>query len=131
MANEANLEKGKATQFRAGEEQAKISQQGGAASGEARRRKRDLRMALEALLEKEYEQKDKNGNVIGKVTGTEAIAAKLFQQAWNGNIRAFEILRDTAGQKPVDKVEMKTDVNIEESTARLKSLFDGIANNDG
>ena len=40
-------------------------------------------------------------------------------------------MRDTAGQKPVDKVEMKTDVNIEESTARLKSLFDGIANNDG
>lgn len=131
MANESNLEKGKATQFRAGEEQAKIAQQGGAASGEARRRKRDLRMAIEAMLEKEYEQKDKNGNVIGKVTGTEAIAAKLFQQAWNGNIRAFEILRDTAGQKPVDKVEMKTDVNIEESTARLKSLFYGIANNDG
>lgn len=108
------------------EEQREIARQGGIASGKARREKADLRHALEMLLEKKY--KDKNGNTM---TGTEAISAKLFEQAMKGNIRAFETLRDTVGQKPVDKVEMKTDVNIEESTARLKSLFDGIANNDG
>ena len=38
------------------------------------------------------------------ISGTEAIALKLFEQAMKGNIRAFETLRDTVGQKPVEKV---------------------------
>ena len=81
------------------EERKKIASAGGVASGEARRRKRDLRNALEELLEREY--KDKGGKTI---TGTEAITAKLFEQAMKGNIRAFETLRDTVGQKPIEKV---------------------------
>lgn len=123
MANEQNLIP---NSKRSPEEVRENQRRGGINSGKSRREKRDLRRALEMLLEKEY--KDKAGN---SLTGTEAISAKLFEQAMKGNIRAFETLRDTVGQKPVDKVEMKTDVNIEESTARLKSLFDGIANNDG
>lgn len=98
MANEQNLE-GKSFNELTAEEQRAIARQGGKASGEARRRKRDLRQALEMLLEKEY--KDKSGN---SLTGTEAITAKLFEQAMKGNIRAFETLRDTVGQKPVEKV---------------------------
>lgn len=81
------------------EEQRAIARQGGIASGEARRRKRDLRQALEMLLEKEYKQR--NGETI---TGTEAITAKLFEQAMKGNIRAFETIRSTVGQDPVQKV---------------------------
>lgn len=72
---------------------------GGKASGEARRRKKDLRQALEMLLDKEYQQR--NGDMI---TGTEAISAKLFEQAMKGNIKAFETIRDSVGQKPVEKV---------------------------
>ena len=125
VANNANLE-GKGFESRTTDEQREIAKMGGIESGRVRRQKRDLRQALEMLLEKEY--KSNNGKML---TGAEAISAKLFEQAMNGNVKAFETLRDTVGQKPVDKVEMKTDVNIEESTARLKSLFDGIANNDG
>lgn len=40
------------------EEQREIARQGGIASGEARRRKRDLRQALEMLLEKDFTGKD-------------------------------------------------------------------------
>lgn len=72
---------------------------GGRASGAARRRKKDLAQALQILLDKKYT--DQNGK---KITGTEAISAKLFQKALNGDIRAFETLRDTVGQKPVEKV---------------------------
>ncbi len=50
MANEKNLEKGKATRFRAGEEQAEVARQGGIASGVARRRKRALKEAAELYL---------------------------------------------------------------------------------
>lgn len=83
---------------------------GGRASVEARREKKSLRIALEMLLEKEY--KDKNGNTI---TGTEAISAKLFEQAMKGNIKAFETIRTTVGQDPVQRVEQ---VNISEETRR-------------
>lgn len=93
MANEQNLRPG---EYQLTQEEAK---KGGIASGEARRRKRDLRQALEILLEKEY--KTGKGET---VTGTEAITAKLFEQAMKGNIKAFETLRDTVGQKPVEKV---------------------------
>jgi hypothetical protein len=83
-------------------------QKGGIASGEARRQKKNLRLALEMLLEKDF--KDKDGKI---VSGAEAITAKLFQQAMNGNVKAFETLRDTVGQKPVEKImvaEVEQDV---------------------
>lgn len=104
MANEQNLLRGDEKHTFTPEEASK----GGKRSAEARRAKRDLRQALEILLEKEY--KDKNGNTL---TGTEAITAKLFEQAMKGNIRAFETLRDTVGQKPVEKImvsEVEQDV---------------------
>jgi hypothetical protein len=81
------------------EEQREIAKKGGIASGEARRKKRDLRMALEALLEKDFE----NDNGEHK-SGAELISTKLFQSALNGNVKAFEMIRDTAGQKPVEKI---------------------------
>ena len=96
MANENNL---RPFNEQTKSEQRAIQSKGGIASGKARREKRDLRRALEMLLEKEY--KDRSGNTI---SGTEAISAKLFEQAMKGNIKAFETLRDTVGQKPVEKV---------------------------
>ena len=116
MANNG-VENLKPQSERTKEEQREIARQGGKASGEARRRKRDLRRALEMLLEKEY--KDKAGN---SLTGTEVISAKLFEQAMKGNIRAFETLRDTVGQKPVEKVmiaEVEQDVIDEVERAVL------------
>lgn len=97
MANEQNLRP--FTSDQSHEEAVKNGSKGGIASGRARAEKRDLRRALEMLLEKEWI--DKGGN---KATGTELLSAKLFEQAMKGNIRAFETLRDTVGQKPVEKV---------------------------
>lgn len=99
MANEQNL--------RPGEYQLTLDEQkkGGIASGEARRRKRDIRLALEALLEKEYKGKD------GKfVSGAEAIAIKQMEKALKGDTKAFEVVRDTVGQKPTEKI-MVADVD--------------------
>lgn len=93
MANEQNLHPG---EYQLSQEEAK---KGGIASGEARRAKRDLRLALEALLEKEFSAKD--GTVL---SGAEAIALKQMEKALKGDTKAFEVVRDTAGQKPVEKV---------------------------
>lgn len=72
---------------------------GGIASGEARRQKRDIRLAMEALLEKEYKGKD------GKLlSGAQAIALKQMEKALKGDAKAFELVRDSSGQKPVEKV---------------------------
>ena len=113
MANVQNLVKGEDIHKFTHEEASK----GGKNSAEARRRKRDLRLALEMLLEKDYV--DKNGNT---VSGTEAITAKLFEQAMKGNVKAFETLRSTVGQDPVQKVaiaEVTQDVIDEVENAVL------------
>lgn len=80
-------------------EKRKITQKGGIASGEARRRKRDIRLAMEALLEKEY--KGKNGEML---SGAQAIALKQMEKALKGDAKAFELVRDSSGQKPVEKL---------------------------
>lgn len=115
MANEQNL---KSLADRTTSEKRKIAKKGGKASGEARRNKRDIRAALEALLEKEY--KGKNGE---ELSGAEAIALKQMEKALKGDTRAFEVVRDSAGQKPVDKVEV-TQIEREQSLQELKELFD-------
>ena len=69
---------------------------GGVASGRARREKASLRAALEVLLERKGED--------GK-TGREALAVALYEQALKGDVRAFAELRDTVGEKPVQKAE--------------------------
>lgn len=81
---------------------------GGKASVKARREKKDLRLALEMLLERDFT--DKNGNI---ASGAEAISTKLFEQAMKGNVKAFETIRSTVGQDPVQKVmvaEVEQDV---------------------
>lgn len=98
MARPKNAEK---TEFRAGAQQVETARAGGVASGEARRRKKEIRECLEILLEKEIKARD------GKVmSGAEAISAKLFEKALHGDVRAFEVLRDSAGQKPVEKIQV-------------------------
>lgn len=77
-----------------------IGSKGGKASVEARRRKKDLRRALEALLDKNM-GRNKDGE---EVSGAEALALKQFEKALKGDTKAFEVIRDTAGQKPVEKV---------------------------
>ena len=72
---------------------------GGVASGIARRKKKDFREACLALLE--TEMTDNEGNL---VTGYDVVVSSLFTQAKAGNVKAFEALRDTAGQKPVEKL---------------------------
>ena len=83
------------------EERSKIAKMGGIASGEAKRRKKTFREAMEAILETEV--LDNNGNKIDLLT---AISAKQIEKANKGDTKAFEVIRDTIGQKPVERVEI-------------------------
>ena len=83
------------------EERSRIARMGQIASTEAKRRKKTFREAMEAILEKEV--LDKNGNKIDLLT---AISAKQIEKANKGDTKAFEVIRDTIGQKPVERVEI-------------------------
>ena len=85
------------------------ARKGGKKSGETRRKKRDLKMCLNILMEQELSDEE-NGNTM---SGAEALALKAFREALDGNPKFWEIVRDTAGQKPVEKVMV---AEVEQST---------------
>lgn len=121
MANkEDNLKPFTSEQSR--EEAAKNGAKGGKASGEARRKKRDLKLAMQALLEADVKDK-RTGETM---SGAEAIALAQYRKALKGDAKAFELIRDTSGQKPVEKVEQ---VNIDgeyvDKINELKAFFNG------
>lgn len=92
--------KGKDTRFRTGSEQVKTARKGGIASGKARREKADLRKQMQLFLETDATT-DKNGNPL---TGAELMVKVAVKEMTKGNSKYWELIRDTAGFKPVDKV---------------------------
>lgn len=101
----------------------------GKASGKARRDKKNLRLALEALLEK----KTTDPETGAKMTGAELITLKLYEQAVQGNVKAFEVLRSTIGQDPVQKL-MVAEVDqtvIDEVESAVYDGEEGNANDAG
>lgn len=87
MANSENLKP--PINKRSTSEQREIRQKGGIKSGEARRARKTLKEELLLLLE--------SGDTQSK------ISLALIKKALKGNIKAFEVIRDTIGEKPVDK----------------------------
>lgn len=115
MANEQNLRPFTSDQNR--EEAARNGRKGGRASGEARRRRKALREAFDELLSRRYT--DRNGN---ELQGVDALAAKVFQQAMDGDIKAFVEVRNTVGEMPVQRVEVDTiDPQARERVERILS----------
>ena len=112
MANEKNLRVPTSSEAR------KNGKKGGIASGEARRAKKSLREAMQILMDADLTGKD------GKtMTGTEAMAAKAFQAALKGDWKAWELVRDTAGQKPVERVMV---ADVEASViAEVEAMVNG------
>ena len=84
------------------QEQKELAKKGGKASVKARREKKLLRDTLLMLLE----MQDNKGN-----TGQDNICLALYKRANKGDTKAFEIIRDTIGQKPIDVIQ-KTEIPI-------------------
>jgi hypothetical protein len=109
MANEKNLIPASAENGHklTAEEQSK----GGKASGEVRRRKREMRDRLELLLSMpinsgkgaEIEKIKSFGAIKGKnITVEDAILIAITQKAMKGDISAGTFIRDTVGEKPTE-----------------------------
>lgn len=89
MANEQNLKP-----VRTKKEARERGKAGGIKSGEIRAQRKTLRDELLTLLETKVEDK----------TIQEKISFSLIQEALNGNVKAFETIRDTIGEKPVEQI---------------------------
>lgn len=96
MANEQNLKP-----VRTKKEARERGRNGGIKSGEVRAKRKTLKEELLALLGTKIEDK----------TIQEKISFSLIQEALDGNVKAFETIRDTIGEKPQDKVNISGEVN--------------------
>lgn len=86
------------------EEQKALARKGGKASGEARRKRKTLKEELLLLLEEKDNQKN--------------MTIALLMKALDGDIKAFEVVRDTIGEKPTDKIEADV-VSYESTLAKM------------
>lgn len=115
------------------EQARKNGRKGGLASGEARRNKKLLRDCIDYLLEREDKTVQHEDGT--PMSGAEQLAYNLFVKALSETdtakaAKAFEVLRDTAGQKPVDKVQMENKVDVAASADRIRALFGEMKNNE-
>ena len=99
MANNGNLRKPRSTQ-----EAREWGKSGGKKSGEARREKANLRRLLEIALQMQHEEGG---------TNAEAMTTAILKKALGGDVKAFETIRDTIGQKPVEKAQIESDGRLE------------------
>lgn len=93
MANEQNL---RPSEYKFTDEDRRKATK---ARQENLKRRKTFAQAFEAFLLEDH--KDKNGR---KLNGTEALTAVVIQKALKGDLKAFEIIRDSVGEKPVDKI---------------------------
>lgn len=140
--NPNSLNNLKPFQGRSKTEMQSIGSKGGKASAEARRRKRDLREIAKALL-----AADMSDTQVTEILGTAqdlldgdksvgaVLTARMAQEAGKGNYKAYEVLRDTAGYKPKDQLEVDaviTDADrdlLDKVAARLDAQ-NGLHNSD-
>ncbi len=91
------------------EEQRAIASAGGKASGEARRKRKTLKEELLLMLSEGETQ--------------QSVTLALIEKAMSGDTKAFEVIRDTIGEKPVDKVMI---ADVEASViAEVEAMVNG------
>ena len=102
MANSKNL---KPNSERTPSERRENAKKAGIKSGEVRRARKTLKEELLLLLESGDNQ--------------QKMSVALFQKALKGDIKAFEVIRDTIGEKPIDK-----QLTVEGSKEDLEVVID-------
>lgn len=101
-------------------DKAKNGRLGGKASGEAKRRMKTFKEELQAILE--TEMLNAKGE---KVSYQKNINSALILKAAKGDVRAYEVIRDTLGQRPKDEKEvvvMSGDDGLKINLELVKSL---------
>ena len=85
------------------EKRKETARNGGIKSGEAKREKKMLREYLEMILAMEDAEGEDRYTKITRA---------LIDKAEDGDTKAFEVVRDTLGQKPKEQVEQKQEIKV-------------------
>lgn len=134
MSYEGNLIK--PTRDLTAEQRRESARRAGKASAKKKRERREMREMARDILEMplregSVEEVRSMADVKGKnITVMEAALLVQAQKALSGDTRAFEMIRDTAGMKPVERVEVAEDVtaaaaDIKRMIAAAKAKDDG------
>ena len=95
------------------EEAKEMGRKGGIASGKARREKKLIKDSIELLLglpiqsNKTKEQLRSLGISEDEMNNQTAMVIAIYQKALKGDVSAFNTLRDSVGQKPVEVQEVR------------------------
>lgn len=114
-----------------------MSAKGGKKSGETRREKKKMREQLQQLLNLTLNNTEQYNidealsflDLNGKnVTVQEAMMLKMIQKALKGDRKAFETIRDTAGEKPTEEINVKAESKVHEDLMKkmAKRKVEGI-----
>lgn len=126
MANEQNLKTPSTAEARS------RGRKGGIASGNARREKKAMKETLKALLTLPLEESQivdietiqSLATLEGRnITVQEAILLQQVKKAMDGDTKAAEYVRDTAGEKPTDKVELNNKINIDDKINEIEEYM--------
>lgn len=85
-----------------------IARKAAYAAAETKRKKKEIRTTLQAILDGNYTVLDADGQEV-TLTGNEIFALRAFEGAvtpGRDQAKWWEYVRDTVGQKPTDKIEV-------------------------
>lgn len=129
MANEQNLIDSK--RDRTPKQRRESASKAGKASGKARREKKAMQELAKIVLNMPYDCDDSKLDDIERVcfeefpdkhlTVGERSLLAVAKRAMKGDASALTFLRDTAGEKPVEKLEVSG--NVEVAAARIQELI--------
>jgi hypothetical protein len=122
-----NLKKGK--KFKSDERARIIGSKGGKQLGENNKKRKTMRELTRIMLD--CKANERNKKIVEKefpdlndedLTNSAMLLAKVFSKASKGDIKAFEVLRDTSGQTPIKPtVQVTTEIPLdEEDEAMMK-----------
>jgi len=91
-----------------------IQRQGAEALNAARTQRRTFKEEADILL----------ANIDKKTgkTGLENITLAMYERALTGDVKAYTALRDTAGEKPAETIDLSADVTTEADRALMEKL---------
>ena len=110
MANNKNLVN---ISDRATDVQREIRSKGGKARAEKMREMKSFKERFQVAMSMPLKDKDAKkymtemGFEKDDISNADAVVISMFREALNGNVRAYEAIRDTLGEKPTDKLSIE------------------------
>lgn len=129
MINDISLKNLKPSSQWTEEEKKANGSKGGLIASENRKRKRLLKDLVQMVLDERPDKyvTDSISRIFPEIPPAEinnrlALISVLYQKALNGDTKAFEVLRDTGGEKPGEKMDLSnSDGSL--SPQRLEVIF--------